>query len=340
MARSFNCVVIDRDFTPELPKKFSVNAYPSMLILSPKEENIFRWSGYAETEPFMRQMRTALDRYELYRTGREWDAPNPRPPHISDQGECTLLASPVDDRLNGLCFADGVLWTLYKNTLYELDPASGKTLKTHPIEGDEYFVDLASDESFLYLLPFGYTAGKAIWTFDRKAGQWGARIQTEEYKNEKTHSARGITARDGSLYVSSHHGIQLVDPSTGKVQSTVTVQLEGYRVFGHVGLDFDGDDLVSVATIEKVKLGADGKPVDNSYGLDEERPRLPALLRINPADGKVRDFRILNYPVNSLAFAGGNYYLSEAPVMGYDRQNQPVRLWPKTMAIHRLVYPR
>jgi len=54
----------------------------------------------------------------------------------------------------------------------------------------------------------------------------------------------------------------------------------------------------------------------------------------------VRDFRLLNYSVNSIAAGGGAYYLSEMPEMGYDRQNKQVRIYPKSMASHRLVYPR
>jgi len=311
-----------------------------MLVLSPKEENIFRWHGYADTGPFMHQMRTALARYDLYKAGKVWDAPEPRRPHISDQAECTVLAVPVDDRLNGLCVADGALWGLHKNTLYELNPDTGNTLKTHPVEGDEVFVDLGADETFVYLLPYGWTAGKTIRKFDRRKGEWKPGIHTEAYKTKSIYSARGIAARGGFLYVSSHLGIQKVDPSTGNVESTVTVQVEGYRNFGLVGLDFDGDDLVGAATIEKTKLDADGKPADNWYGLDKDRPRQWALLRIDPATGKVRDFRPLNYPVNSVACAGGIYYLSETPEMGFDRENKPVRLYPKSMGIHRLVYGR
>jgi hypothetical protein len=311
-----------------------------MLVLGPKEENIFRWQGYADTAPFVLQMRTALARYARYKAGEEWDAPEPRRPHISDEAQCTVLAAPVDDRLNGLCVAGGTLWCLYKNTLYELDPETGATRKTHPIEGEEYFVDLGADETYLYLVPYGWTAGKVIRRFDLAKHEWKPGIQTEAYKTEKVYSARGIAARGGSLYVSSHLGIQKVDPSTGDVQSTVKVQLDGYRTFGLVGLDFDGEELVGAAQIEKTRLDADGKPVDNWYGLDPDRPRQWALLRIDPATGKVSSVRRLNYPVNSVACADGVYYLSESPEMGFDRQNQPVRLYPRSIGIHRLVYPR
>jgi hypothetical protein len=60
---------------------------------------------------------------------------------------------------------------------------------------------------------------------------------------------------------------------------------------------------------------------------------------VNPATGKVRDFRLLNYPVYSVAFGGGTtYYLTELPVQGFDRRHRQVRIYPKTMAIHRLTY--
>jgi hypothetical protein len=337
LAGKFNCVVVDRDVTPELPKKFSVNAYPSMLVLSPKEENIFRWSGYADTEPYLQQMRTALARYELYKSGKEWDAPEPRPAGISNIGVTKVLNAPADDRLSGLCYVGGVLWCLYKDKLFELDPSTGNTLHTLAVNGKDLYVDLASDGSFLYLLPYGWTAGQAILRYDLKKRTWETAIETEANKSNKAYGARGIAARGGYLFVASHLGIQRVDPRTGEAEKPVKPSLDGYRIFGIGGLDFDGAELVGAGTIEKVKLDADGKPLDNWYGLDKARPRLSAILRIDPQTGSVRSFGSLNYPVNSLTCAGGVFWLAEQPEMGFDRHNRPVRLYPKEMVIHRLV---
>jgi hypothetical protein len=336
LAGKFNCVVVDRDVTPELPKKFSVSAYPSMLILSPKEENIFRWSGYAETEPYLQQMKTALVRFEFYRSGKEWDALETRPAGISNSGVSTAFDAPIDDRLSGLCFAGGALWCLHKDTLFALEQSTGKTRRTLAVRGKDLYVDLASDGAFLYLLPYGWTAGQGILRFNLKSGEWGPAIETAANKSNKVYGARGIAVRGGSLFVSSHLGIQKVNADTGEAGAPMKVQLEGYRIFAVGGLDFDGADLVAAGTVEKVKLGADGKPEDNWYGLDKERPRLSVILRIDPQTGSVRSFEPLNYPVNSIACADGVFWLAEQPEMGFDRRNQPVRLHPKKMAIHRL----
>jgi hypothetical protein len=336
LAGKFNCVVVDRDFTPELAKKFSVSAYPSMLVLSAKEENIFRWSGYAETAPFRHQMETALTRFALYRAGKNWDDRAPRPASISEAGTSSVFKAPVDDRLSGLCRVGNVLWCLHKNTLYALDPATGKTQRTIVVKGTDIYVDLASDGNILYLLPYGWTAGQGILRFDLKKAEWGLAVETAANKTSKVYGARGIAFREGSLFVASHLGIQKVNPETGEAGAAMNVQLEGYRIFGVGGLDFDGADLVGTATIERVKLGADGKPLDNWYGFDKTRPRLSVILRIDPQSGKVRSFDPLNYPVNTIACDEGACWLAEQPEMGFNRRNQPVRLYPEKMVIHRL----
>jgi hypothetical protein len=308
-----------------------------MLVLSPKEENIYRWSGYAETEPYLHQMKTALTRYDLYRAGKVWDALEPRPGSISSAGICKVLNAPVDDRLNGLCFAQGVLWCLHKDRLFELDPSTGNTLRTHSVSGQDIYVDLAADENILYLLPYGWTAGQGILRLDLKKGTWDAPLETAENKTSKVYGARGIAVRGGILFIASHLGIQKVNPRTGEAGKAISPELKGYRIFGISGLDFDGADLVGVGTIEKVKLDAGGKPIDNWYGLDKQRPRLNVILRMDPETGIVRRFEPLNYAVSTLACGDGIFWLADQPEMGFDRKNQPVRLQPSKMAIHRLV---
>jgi hypothetical protein len=217
-----------------------------------------------------------------------------------------------------------------------LDPKTGKVVRTVPVAAKDLCVDLASDGENLYLVPYGWSMGQAILQYNLAKGQWGPEIVTEANKANKVYSTRGIAWRGGALYIGSHLGIQKVDPKSGEAAPAVTARLDGYRIFGVGALDFDGDTLVASGTIEKVKNGPDGKPIDNSYGLDKERPRLSVILRIDAATGAVKSFEPLNYPVNTLAFAGGVYWLSEQPESGFDRQNKPVRLHPRKMVIHRL----
>ena len=83
LTKRFNCVVVDRDVTPEIPKQLSVRGYPSLLILTPGKERVLRWSGYSSTEFLRDQFRTALGRYDLFLAGKEWDRKEPRPAHVA-----------------------------------------------------------------------------------------------------------------------------------------------------------------------------------------------------------------------------------------------------------------
>ena len=44
----------------------------------------------------MEQLKEALKRYKLYKDGKEWDTPAPRPEKISDKGEIDTLPAPSD----------------------------------------------------------------------------------------------------------------------------------------------------------------------------------------------------------------------------------------------------
>jgi hypothetical protein len=189
-------------------------------------------------------------------------------------------------------------------------------------------------------VPYGWTAGQGILKYNLKKGTWEKPIETAANKKNSVYGARGIAFRGGFLFVASHLGIQKADPVTGEASAAIHPRLEGYRIMGILGLDFGDDDLVGAGTIEKVKLDADGKPLDNWFGLDKQRPRLSVILRIDAVTGNVWSFEPLNYPVNSISCAEGIFWLAEQPEMGFNRRNQPVRIHPKRMVIHHLILPR
>ena len=86
LSRKFLWVKVDRDVTPDVPKRFGVHAYPTLLTLGAKEEKVHRTSGFKKPPEFRAQLDDALRRVALYKAGKEWDEPNPRPASVCDAG--------------------------------------------------------------------------------------------------------------------------------------------------------------------------------------------------------------------------------------------------------------
>ena len=123
MAKSsaFHWVEVNRDHTPEIPKRFTVSAYPSLLVLGDAEENIHRFQSFQEPEEFLTNLEEGLRRFALYRAGEPWSAPNERPTSITDEGELETFPAPSEGIPGGLTFVEGDLFVAQDKILRRLD---------------------------------------------------------------------------------------------------------------------------------------------------------------------------------------------------------------------------
>ena len=86
LSRKFHWVKVNRDRTPDIPKRFGVQSYPSLITLGKKREKIHRFQSYKKPPEFKKQLEDALRRYGLYLKGQEWDEPEQRPATICNEG--------------------------------------------------------------------------------------------------------------------------------------------------------------------------------------------------------------------------------------------------------------
>lgn len=110
LSRKLIWVKVNRDDTPEIPKKFNVSAYPSLLTLGDDDENIYRFKSYQEPPEFMQNLREALRRYRLYRDGREWMLPPTRPQNVIDNARIVTFPAPSDVVPGGMTRMGDSLW--------------------------------------------------------------------------------------------------------------------------------------------------------------------------------------------------------------------------------------
>jgi len=301
--QGFHWVWVDRDHTPELPKRFHVSAYPSLLVLGPGDENVHRWSGFRGVDAFLPQVQEAVERYALFRAGKAWDVPTPRPSAICDARRVETFAAPDEGSPNGIAFCGGRLFLALGSKLYCLDDQHRVQRAT---DLPEQVRDLASDGTRLYAITYGWTCGGPIHELDPDTGAVSRSITTAAMKANKYSGAFGLACRDGSLYALESMGkLHRLDPDTGDITATTNVGVNYLA-----GLDHDGTAFV--------------------VGSRE------ALYRLDPETGKVRDRIALNYPVRALACHGGKTFLLEQPVFGFGRSHEPTRVWPQQTVVHVL----
>jgi hypothetical protein len=140
---SFHWVEVNRDHDPANDEYFNVSAYPSLIAVNPQREEIYRFSGYSEPPVFLTQLEEALRRWALYRAGRVWDVPRPRPARVLDSGTITTLPAPSEAVPSGMTVLDGRLWIAQGDTLYRVDPASGAVEARFAV--DLHIRDLTTD---------------------------------------------------------------------------------------------------------------------------------------------------------------------------------------------------
>lgn len=309
MSRAFHWVKVNRDETPEIPPRFNVSAYPSLITLGDKQERVHRFSGYMLPEPFKAQLADALRRYDLYRAGQEWDVPDPRPAQICDAPNVTIetFKAPSEEVPAGFAFIGDAMWIAHMGSLFECD-AAGKVLRAFPLDGSA--LDICTDGQRLYAMTGGWTAGQPIYVIDPGTGETVRSIVTEANRENKSHGAKGIEFIDGRLYILEGMGgvIREVDPEAGEVLSSIQTSERWIT-----GLAFDGTNFITGGR-------------DRLYFID----RQGATVSSTP----------VNYPLRSVGWrkdgAGGAVYLMEQPIFDFDAQHQRIRLWPKEMLVYQL----
>jgi hypothetical protein len=279
-----------------------VSAYPTLLVLGTKDENVHRFEGFRKAPEFAGELAEGLRRFALHRAGKAWDEPAPRPASICDGANVETFRAPAEDVPGGIAFVGEDLWIAQGGKLRRLD---AKRVVAAEFPVSPTVVDLASDGKVLFALEGGWTAGHPIRVIDPATGAETRAIVTEANKTNKAQGAKGIAWRDGRLFVlEGMQGlVHVVDPATGAVERTLKTGATWLT-----GLDFDGASLVLGSRTE--------------------------LLFADPADGKVTRRIAVNYPLRCVAAHSGALYLMEQPVFGRDRAHQHVRVWPKETLVH------
>ena len=287
-----------------MPPRYGVRAYPTLLLLGDKDEQVHRFSGFRKPAEFVAGLEDALRRHRLYKAGEAWDEPESRPDAIADAGTVETFPAPSEEVPSGIVFLGDSLFVAQGDALFRMDAATAEVKARHAIPAS--VIDLCTDGTRLYAVEYGWTAGRPIHVIDPGSGAAVREIVTEANKANHAMGAKGVAWRDGRLWVleGMHGRIHAVDPATGAVEKTL--QTEGRWL---AGLAFDGAAFVA--------------------GTREE------LLWIDPADGKVLRRLPVHYPLRSVEARGGAVYLLEQPVFGHDRAHRRVRVWPKRTLIHR-----
>jgi hypothetical protein len=304
----FHWVVVNRDRDPANDEYFNVSAYPSLIAINPQREEIYRFSGYSLPPVFRNELAEALRRWALYRAGRVWDEPKPRPPRIMDSGRLNTLPAPSEEVPSGMTFLDGWLWVAQRDSLYRIDPATGSVEARFAI--DPHIRDLTTDGRLIYGVAYGWTAGEPIFVIDPATGNTLRTIVTEANKVNKYYAAAGIAWFEGKLLVleGSWGRIHVVDPATGVVSRVIQSQERWLT-----SLEQYGDLLIATARQE--------------------------LVMLDPESGEVILRTPANYPLRVVAYAAGVHYLMEQPVFGYDRHHRNIRVWPVRTVIYLVRSP-
>ncbi len=305
LSRKFHWVLVNRDRTPDIPKRFTVHAYPSLITLGNKQEKIHRFQGYKKPEEFKKQLEDALRRNNLYLQGKEWNTPDERPATICDEGTVESFPAPAEDVPSGITLWGGKIWIAQGGKLYAVDPKDGKTAE--PVDLPESVRALCTDGKRLFAMEYGWTAGKPIHVLDAATGKVTRAIVTKANQKNRSMGAAGIAWRDGKLYVlAGMRGlIHEIDPKTGDVTRTLDTGVRWLSALAYDGRQF-------IAGSRK------------------------ALYFLDPQSGRVTRRIEVHYPLRALAAQGGSLYLMEQPIFGHDKDHKRIRIWPKKTLVYKL----
>lgn len=282
-----------------------MSAYPSWLVLGLKHENVVRFSGFAEPAEFCAELKDGLHRWQLYRAGKDWDEPTPRPVVPFDDGEVSSLPAPDDAVPAGMVRLGDELFVAQGDTIHAVDPATGKVKRS--FAAPKMTQDLASDGEHLYVLPAEWSLGKPIAVLDPKDGRRIREITTPADEGNRSSDARGLAWLAGKLYVLRIMGqLAVVDPATGKIERRLDVGRPWL-----FGLASDGKQLATVST-QKV------------------------LLLLDPGTGKVVREVPSHYALRAVGRDGGDWLVMEQPQWGFDRHHRRIQIWPRETLLWRL----
>jgi hypothetical protein len=304
-SRRFIWVYVDRDVTPEIPKRFSVSAYPTLLTLSPDGKKIHRFAGYREKAPLLELFADALRRHELYKQGKEWDTPAPRPERICETGTLTALPAPSDAVSGGMSAFGDDLFLVQQGVLRRLDRKTGEVKAEFGVPGS--VIDLTTDGKVLYAVESGWTAGRPIHVLDPESGKVLRTIVTAANAKNRSHGAKGIAWDGETLWVlegmSGH--LNAVDLETGEVKRRISTGATWVS-----GLAYDGNRFV---------MG----------GRD-------AIVFADKRTGAVTSKTPSNYWIRTVEAADGALYLMEQPIFDFDKDHKRIQLWPQETVVHVL----
>jgi hypothetical protein len=313
LSRRFLWVEVNKDHPPgdEIAKRFNVSAYPSLITINRNQEEIYRFSAYKKPPEFTGELNEALRRWDLYRAGKPWDEPKPRPGQICEDATADTIKTPGSGVSGGLAFHGGDLMLVQwpdrlpgaddgerRATIYRLDSATGAVKNRAPISTS--IADVCSDGQALFAVESGWTAGLPIHEIDPASGKSLRAIVTEENKKNKSYGAKGIACYRGSLFVldGMPGTIFEVDKASGAILRTIQTSEKWLA-----SLAVDGDLFVAGSRT--------------------------AIFWIDPASGKVVRKVPMNYQIRSLEVHDAVVYVMEQPVFGYDKDHHWIQVWPR-----------
>lgn len=314
-SKRFRWVEVNKDHGgAALTKQFNVSAFPSFITINRDGREIYRFQAYMKPPQFVKELSEAMRRWGLFKEGKPWDDPNPRPSRLCDTGTIETFRTPGSGVSGGLAFLDGDLLLAQwpdrlpgasdkeeetpTATLYRLDASNGSIKSQAPIPTS--IADLCVDGGRLYGVESGWTAGLPIHEIDPATGKSLRAIVTEANKTTKSYGAKGIAAWRGRLFVldGMPGTIHEVDKMTGEIVRTLKTSEKWLA-----GLTTDGDLFVAGSRT--------------------------AIVWISPESGEVVRKVPVNYSIRSLEAFEGAVYVMEQPVFGYDKDHHWIQVWPK-----------
>lgn len=301
MIRGLVWVLPDPERSHELRARFHVDAFPTLLLLGPNQENIHRTAGFLAPAALSDFLREGLRRYELFSRGLDWEVRAPRSDRLSPRYEFDTLPAPSSDVPKGIAFVAGALWVEQGGTVFKLDEGTGEKLGSFPSPG--LVVDLSADDGLLYAVDYCWTSGQPIYVIDPEDGEVVRTIVTKANATRRDCATSGIEVHAGRVWVLELSGrIHEVEPRTGNIERTIETQRD-LR-----GLAFDGVHLVSLSS--------------------------KGVVFLDPTSGHLGRVVPMNYPLRSIGFHGRRFFMMEQPVESFDRDHDPMRISPGTTLLY------